>query len=360
MKKIFFINMVLLLIISYTNAAFTEEKKYHSEFEFGTSTAEKTLQFNGNGRVNITGYNGNKILINSNEDIFGNEDSKTNEKAKGLTKIGGGSLKIIRDKEKNIIIISRPIEKNIDLDVQVPNNITLKFGNETNIKFSRESLLGIGQNEITILNSLLNGKEILEEKEKELRNLNEKLQEESNKIEMGTQIPQPPQIQNPSSPIFTFLNISNGIFSGDISIKNFSGIVEASIEKGNITAENIDGQIIASTVEGDINITFRKINKDKTLYFTTVNGDIDITFPKDINAYIMSSAAQGNVYSGFPGDVVIGDESDNEIGRIRWIGSQSHFPNIFPSNYITSKINNGGQKIYLNTMTGNIYIRKGS
>ena len=382
MKKMFFINMVLFFIVSNTNAAFSEEKKYHSEFEFGTSTAEKTLQFNGNGRVNITGYNGNKILISSNEDIFGNEDSKTNEKAKGLTKIGGGGFNIIRDKEKNIIIITRPIEKNIDLDVQVPNNITLKFGNETNNQISGELLLGIGQNEITILNSLLNGKEIPEEalregglgpneieivknllgeKEKELRNLKEKLQEKSNKNEMGIQIPQLPQVlyeRIPSAPgLMTLPNISNGIFSGDISIKNFSGIVEASIEKGNITAENMDGQIIASTVEGEINITFRNINKDKTLYFTTVNGDIDITFPKDINAYVMSSAAQGDIYSGFAGDVVIGDESANEKRRI---GSQNPYHITLPSNYITTKINNGGQKIYLNTMTGNIYIRKGS
>lgn len=350
MKKVFFINMVLFFIISNTNAAFSGEKKYNHEVEFGTSTAEKILQINGNGRVNITGYNGNKILISSNKDIFGKEDSKVNEKAKGLTKIGGGGFFIINNKQRNNIIISRPIEEKMDLDVQVPNNITLKFGNEINNQEPIEELR-------LRLFELEAAKKQLSEKAKELNNLEVKrLKEEIAKIDKEMQdisLPQKPQIS-----AVNLMRVSSGIFIGDISIKNFSGIVEVSVGEGNITAENIDGQIIASTVDGDINIIFKKINKDKPLYFSTVKGDIDITFPKDINADIMSSTTQGDIYSGFSGDVGIGDESANEKGIIR---SQTSFHNfIFPPNYITTRINNGGQKIYLNTINGNIYIRKGS
>lgn len=356
MKKIFFINMVLFFIVSNTNGSFSDEKKYNHEIEFGDTTAERILQFNGNGKINITGYDGNKILLSSNENIFKGENSKANEKAKGLTKIGSGGFNIINNKQKNIIIISRMINRDLDLDVKVPNHITLKFGNEINNQVS------VGKLDRLKL-ELREFEKQLSEKAKETSNIDleiKKLKEEISRNEEEMQdisIPQTPQKINTPLSVASVIVSTNGIFMGDISIKNFSGTIEASIEKGNITAENIDGHIIASTVNGDINITFRKINKDKTLYFTTVNGDIDITFPKDINAYIMSSAAQGDIYSGFAGDVVIGDESADERGRI---GSQS--PTYFhPVTFIiTSKINNGGQKIYLNTMDGNIYIRKGS
>ena len=123
-----------------------------------------------------------------------------------------------------------------------------------------------------------------------------------------------------------------------------------------INAENIDGEVLASTVEGDINITFNKLNKDRTLYFSTVNGDIDITFPKGTNANIMVRTMEGDVYSGFDGEVTLGKETEDETATTK---SQNNFSNIFQSNYIATKINGGGQEIYLSTIDGNVYIRKG-
>ena len=104
------------------------------------------------------------------------------------------------------------------------------------------------------------------------------------------------------------------------------------------------------------NIIFNKLNKDNVLYFSTVNGEVDITLPKKTAADIMAKTLNGNVYSGF------GCESTTENimkGDTGTSVPQDSVSNIIRSNYITSRINGGGQEIYLSTINGNIYIRKG-
>jgi hypothetical protein len=321
MKKSFIINAILILIVFSSSICFSKEKTYDHEVEFGDSNGNRIIQFSGNGNLNVTGYEGNKVLVSSDKDVF-EQDNEVNDKTKGLKKIAGGGFNIINNKKENIIIISRPVDKHIDLDIKVPNNITLKFGSEVN----RQSWANgnfVGQ----IVSSIIGG--------------NKK----------GPQ-------NNPISIIVnkTVGGVFNGIIEGDVNVKNFSGIIEVNTVHGSISAKNIDGEVIASTVEGDINIAFNKLNKDRTLYFSTINGDIDITFPKGTNADIMVRTMEGDVYSGFNGDVILGKETEDETATTE---SQNNFSNLFQSNYITTRINGGGQNIYLSTIDGNVYIRKG-
>ena len=321
MKKSLIIKIILIIIVFSSSICFSKEKRYDHEVEFGDSKGNRMIQFGGNGNLNVTGYEGNKVLVSSNENIF-EQDDKANEKAKGLRKIAGGGFNIINNKKENIIIISRPLDKHIDLDIKVPNNITLKFGSDVN----RHSW-----GNRTLATQILKG------------------------IYGGNK--KGPQ-NNPISVIVN--NVLGGVFSGiiegDVNVNNFSGIIEVNTVQGSIRVENINGEVIASTVEGDINITFNKLNKEKTLYFSTVNGDIDITFPKGTNADIMARTMEGDVYSGFDGDVTLGREIEDETATTE---PQNNFSNIFQSNYITTRINGGGQEIYLSTIDGNVYIRKG-
>lgn len=321
MKKSLIIKIILIIIVFSSSICFSKEKRYDHEVEFGDSKGNRMIQFSGNGNLNVTGYEGNKVLVSSNENIF-EQDDKANEKAKGLKKIAGGGFNIINNKKENVIIISRPLDKHIDLDIKVPNNITLKFGSDVN----RHSW-----GNRTLATQILNG------------------------IYGGNK--KGPQ-NNPISVIVN--NVLGGVFSGiiegDVNVNNFSGIIEVNTVQGSIRVENINGEVIASTVEGDINITFNKLNKEKTLYFSTVNGDIDITFPKGTNADIMARTMEGDVYSGFDGDVTLGREIEDETATTE---PQNNFSNIFQSNYITTRINGGGQEIYLSTIDGNVYIRKG-
>jgi len=321
MKKSFITKAILVLIVFSSGICFPKENRYDHEVEFGDSKGNRIIQFSGNGDLNVTGYEGNKVLVSSNSNIF-EQDNEVNEKAKGLKKIAGGGFNIINNKKENTIIISRPIDKHIDLDIKVPNNITLKFGNDIN----RQSW-GNGKFAGQIMTRILGGDK------------------------KGPQ-------NNPVSVIVnnTVGGVFSGIIEGDVSVRDFSGIIEVNTVQGNINAENIDGEVIASTVEGDINITFNRLNKERTLYFSTVNGDIDITFPKGTNADIMTRTMEGDVYSGFDGDVTLGKVTEDETATTE---SQNNFNNIFQPNHITTRINGGGQNIYLSTIDGNVYIRKG-
>lgn len=321
MKKYFIIKLLLIFIMLNSNICFSKEKKYDSVLEFGDSKTERVVQFTGNGDLNITGYNGDKVLISSNEMIF-EDDYEADEKAKGLKKIGGGGFNIINNQKDNIVIISRPIDENIDLDIKVPNNTTLKFGSDVNKDSWGDS---------NFMNQILSS----------VYNANRKVQNDFvNNI-----------IDKAIGGVFC------GILDGDVNIKNFAGTIEVNTVDGNINAENIKGDVIASTVDGDINVTFRKLNKDSALYFSTVDGDIDMTFPKETKADIMARTMDGDVYSGFDGDVTMGNEVADDAATTE---SQNNFRDIFQSNYITTRINGGGHDVYLNTVDGNIYIRKGN
>lgn len=321
MKKSFIIQAILIFIIFGSGVCFSKEKGYDHEVEFGDSKGNRIIQFSGNGDLNVTGYDGNKVLVSANENVF-EQDYEINEKAKGLKKIAGGGFNIINNKKDNVIIISRPIDKHIDLDIKVPNNITLKFGSDVN----RQSW-GNGK----FVGQILSG--IFDDNKKGPPN---------NFISVI--------VNNTMGGVFS------GIIEGDVNVKDFSGIIEVNTVQGSISAENIDGEVIASTVEGDINIAFNKVNKDRTLYFSTINGDIDITFPKNTNADIMIRTMEGDVYSGFNGDVTLGKETEDETASTK---SRNNFRYLFQSNYITTRINRGGQDIYLSTINGNVYIRKG-
>jgi hypothetical protein len=63
----------------------------------------------------------------------------------------------------------------------------------------------------------------------------------------------------------------------------------------------------------------------------------------------------GDVYTGFDVDLTYGGETDTGRGSVSYY---FHNP-YYNSNFITARINGGGNSVYLNTIDGNIYIRKG-
>ena len=322
MKKSLIVKIVLVTLLLSTGICSAKQNRYNSEVEFGDPKGQRIVVFSGSGDLTVTGYKGDKVLIYSDENIFKQEDEEVNEKAKGLKRIGGGGFNIINNKKNNIIIISRPVDKNIALTVKVPNDIILKFGSDVN-KESWGSSNFVNQIISTIFKGDKNG-------------------ENSNFI--GDIIGN------------TLGGVLNGILDGEINIKDFAGIVEVNTVQGNINAENIRGAVFASSVDGDVRVVFDKLQKDRDLYFSSVDGDIDLTLPKDTKANIMAKTLDGDVYSGFEGDVTVGKQINDDTATP---GSQNNFSRIFQSNYITTSINGGGQAIYLNTIDGDVYIRKG-
>lgn len=378
MKKLLFIALTIIGFILIFNSSYAKEMKYSYEVEFGTSQGEKILQFSGNGALNITGYNGSKILLSSDEDIF--KDDEKNEKAQGLKKIGGGGFNIVNNKEKNIIIVSRPGHKKVDLDVKVPNNITLKIGTGVTKPSNGYNLSQVqmiapalplapdfeknAKEYEKLVKNLEKRKIVIEEHAKELKDRAEELGKKAEELEKRVTIigPRGTAVSKSHNTLnwahgFILKDSFNGSVEGDITISDFKGLVEASTMQGSITVNDMDGIVLANTVKGDLDVTFKKLVDDKEIYLSTVYGDIDITFPKKTNADVMSKTIEGDVYSGFDGEVTPGEHPD---GLEETKDAKTYFTNMFQSDYVTTRLNKGGQDVYLNTVKGSIYIRKGN
>jgi len=337
------IKIAIILLLISSSICLAEGKQYNNELEFGGPSAKKVLQIGGNGDLNITGYNGNKILISASENVF-EEAAEADEKARGLKKIRGGGFNIINNKKDNIIFVTRPVNDDVDLDIKVPNGITLKLGNgivikNQNLKNQNKKFMERKQEEDELKEGMAVDVDVDVNIDKSLHAA-QKMQRN-----LYVQIP----------PVHVMVGQSNGIIDGNISIRDFTGIIEVNTVNGNIIAENISGEAVASTVDGDINVSFRMLNKESALYFSTVDGDIDITLPKDIKADIMARTMDGDVYTGFDVDLTNGNQMDNKTGN----SSQNYYNPYYNSNFITARINGGGNSVYLNTIDGNIYIRKG-
>jgi hypothetical protein len=354
MKNINIIKMAIIVLLISSSVCLAKGEEYNNELEFGDQSAKRILQIGGNGDLHITGYKGNKVVVSADENIF-EESNNRDEKARGLKKIRGGGFNIINNKKDNTIFISRPVYKNIDLNIMVPNGITLKLGN---------GIVKKSQNLKKLNNELEGKKEELEERAEELKESEQDIKEmetqlkafeKSMKVVQKMQekfyVPAPvPGVSGSNRYAY-----STGIIDGDISITDFTGIIEVNIVNGDIIAENISGEAVASTVDGDINVSFKTLNKNSTLYFSAVDGDIDITVPKETKADILARTMDGDVYTGFDVDLTYGNQMDNKKEN----GSQNFYNPYYNSNFITARINGGGNSVYLNTIDGNIYIRKG-
>jgi hypothetical protein len=341
MKNNMIIKMTIILFLISYSICLAKEKEYNNELEFGDPSSKKVLQIGGNGDLNITGYKGNKVIISTDENIF-EESDDINEKARGLKKIRMGGFNIINDKKENTILIVRPVHKNVDLNIMVPNGITLKLGNG----------FGLKNENLKTLN-----KKAIEQNEYELK--------EDDTVDVDVDIGKSLQteqkmqkniyIKVPKIHVTSKFSQSNGIIDGDISIKDFTGVVEVNTVNGDIIAENISGEAVASTVEGDLKISFITLNKDRDQYLSTVNGDVDITLPTEVKADILARTMDGDVYTGFDVDLTYGNQLEDRKGDV----PQYPYNPYYNSNIITAHINGGGNKVYLNTINGNIYIRKG-
>jgi lia operon protein LiaG len=109
----------------------------------------------------------------------------------------------------------------------------------------------------------------------------------------------------------------------------------------NIDLKDVSGPLILSTISGNITITYEGINSEKSSSINSVSGDIDITIPLKTALNIEMRTISGGFYSDF-------DFNDTQKNLKKVGGNVLDFP-----------LNGGGTKFTLNTISGNIYLRKG-
>ena len=302
--------ITLLVLFFTTSVSYAESYTERKVMKFNNPSKPGILKIvSGEGNISIEGYDGNEVIIETKstmENVLNPPD-----KAKGMKRISGSGMTIYAEEENNTIVITRSMQSEVDLVIQVPYNTSIRCGGEK----TGESVKNAGQS-VT-----------------------------ENGINIGMMV----------NSILASLNIPGGVFGGNITIGNITGDIEISTLEGNITLTNISGGVVANAIDGEMLITFKKITGDKPMAFSTIDGDIDVTLPSDIRATVTAKNVEGNTYTDFQmaltsGVNVIKDQKS------------SGFPNNLIGNFgnsVTGKINGGGTEILITTVDGDIFIRKG-
>ena len=128
---------------------------------------------------------------------------------------------------------------------------------------------------------------------------------------------------------------------GSIEMEGFTGEVEASSNVGRISMKNVTGPLTIDANVGKVDIDFNKVNQTSPITISSSVSEIDVAIPASTKADL-SIRTQGTVYTNF----------DFKIPRKKGL------KNVSGRKSITSKLNNGGVKIYIKSSMGNIYLRK--
>ncbi len=128
--------------------------------------------------------------------------------------------------------------------------------------------------------------------------------------------------------------------SSDIFINNMKNEIEIQTCH-DIDLKNVSGPLVLSTIAGDINIIFSSLSNNNPISINSISGDIDITLPDKTAADVDLQTVTGTMYSDF-------DFSENSKDMKRVGGNQ-----------VSCKLNGGGPKYSIVTVSSNIYLRKG-
>lgn len=145
------------------------------------------------------------------------------------------------------------------------------------------------------------------------------------------------------------IDYHNPFANDDIEIDSYNGSVELKALTASIKISNCTGPFTVNTISGDIEATFSKLNQEHPTSLASVSGLVDVTLPENTKANIKLKNITGDVYNNLN---LVNTAKNKENDRSN--GLQS----IGGTQKAEYTLNGGGQKLILNTISGNIYLRK--
>lgn len=137
--------------------------------------------------------------------------------------------------------------------------------------------------------------------------------------------------------------------SGDLEIESYEGSLEIKTLSSDVKLTNCTGPFTVNSVSGNVEAVFSNINQNQPTSLASVSGLIDISVPTSLKATIKLSNITGDVYNNLN---LVSTSKEEDEGRSKGLEELKH------SNGGEYTLNGGGQKLLLNTVSGNIYLRK--
>ncbi|HNX57278.1 MAG TPA: DUF4097 family beta strand repeat-containing protein [Prolixibacteraceae bacterium] len=148
------------------------------------------------------------------------------------------------------------------------------------------------------------------------------------------------------------LDYNSPFAKSDISVDSFTGSLEIKTLNASVKITKSSGPFTINTISGNLEVVFDKLNQIEPSSLATINGYIDITMPGSDKANFEINTINGNIYNNL--DVKASAKENNKdkdrlafgMDVMRTKGANSY------------TLNGGGQKVFLKTISGNIYLRK--
>ena len=133
------------------------------------------------------------------------------------------------------------------------------------------------------------------------------------------------------------LEVSASSVSGDVEVTGAGGDVRANSVSGDIKLDKLHARSInANTVSGDVVVRVDEFTGRGDLKFNTVSGDVTLEVPKGFDADLSMSTVSGKVDSDF--QLIVNGSRMSRRG-------------------VDGRIGNGGRRLDLNTVSGDLRIR---
>jgi hypothetical protein len=235
----------LCLLVSSIAQAQQFSEKINKEFTFEKKSADNAIMIaNINGSVKVSGYDGDKIILEVTRTISAKTDARL-EKGKQELNLG------VIDRADTLIFF---VEEGC-------NTFGRKINRKNNNGWFKN---GWGYNWDC------NGRDCRAEYD--------------HRMEFTLKVP---------SSVHLMVSTIN---DGDITVENVKGTVDADNINGSIRLTNLVREADASTINGDVDIEYTT-NPSKDCRFYSLNGDINANFKKGLVASLSFESFNGNFYT---------------------------------------------------------------
>ena len=129
-------------------------------------------------------------------------------------------------------------------------------------------------------------------------------------------------------------------------VNEFKGEVEINALNSQIKMNDVSGPVVANATNGNVEIVFTKIAPDKPNSILSVNGFVDVSLPQETKANLELHTVNGEAYTDW--EINVDKDATNVIPVIAEM-------NMFN---IEGTINGGGTPISIQSVNGDIFLRK--
>ncbi len=229
-------------MLSQVGYAQTFSEKISKELDFEKRSTDNALVIaNVNGSVTVTGYDGDKILLEVKKTVNGKTDARL-EKGKQEVQLG------IIDLADTLILYVRDGCMRFGKDQRMRDHSRWKkegwsyqSGNDCNLTYDY-------------------------------------------KMDFTVRVPASLHV------------VVSTINNGDISVENVRGVVRANNINGSVRLTNLQRETEANTINGDVDIVYSR-NPEKACRFYTLNGDINALFQPGLSANMSFESFNGELFT---------------------------------------------------------------